>query len=66
MKNPSRLTVILFGMCAVIWTIRAILDVAYQTYNDSVIWFVLNVLCAVIWIAVFVVTLKKYRANQED
>ena len=66
MKNPSRLTVILFGMCAVIWTIRAILDVAYQTYNDSVFWFVLNVLCAVIWIAAFVVNLKRYRVNQED
>ena len=47
MKKPSRLTVILFGVCAVIWTIRAILEVAYQTYNDSVFWFILNVLCAV-------------------
>ena len=66
MKNPSRLTVILFGMCAVIWTIRAILEVAHQTYNYSVFGFVVNVLCAVIWIALFVVTLKRYRANQED
>ena len=66
MKKPSRLTVILFGVCTVIWTIRAILEVAYQTYNDSVFWFVLNVLCAVIWIAAFVVNLKRYRANQED
>ena len=66
MKKPSRLTVILYGVCAVIWTIRAILEVAYQTYKDSVFWFVLNVLCAVIWIAAFVVNLKRYRANQED
>ena len=66
MKKPSRLTVILYGVCAVIWTIRVILEVAYQTYNDSVFWFVLNVLCAVIWIAAFVVNLKRYRANQED
>ena len=66
MKKPSRLTVILYGVCAVIWTITAILKVAYQTYNDSVFWFVLNVLCAVIWIAAFVVNLKRYRVNQED
>ncbi|MBQ3170042.1 MAG: hypothetical protein IJB99_09815 [Clostridia bacterium] len=66
MKKPSRLTVILFGVCAVIWTIRAILEVAYQTYNDSVFWFILNVLCAVIWIAAFILNLKRYRANEED
>ncbi|MBQ9855072.1 MAG: hypothetical protein IJO53_02670 [Clostridia bacterium] len=66
MKKPSRLTVILFGVCAVIWTIRAILEVAYQTYNDSVFWFILNVLCAVLWIAAFILNLKRYRANEED
>jgi len=66
MKKPSRLTVILFGTCAVIWTIRAILEVVYQTYNDSVFWFTLNVLCAVIWIAAFVVNLKRYRSNKEE
>ena len=66
MKQPRRLTVILFGACAVIWTIRAILEVVYQTYNDSVFWFVLNVLCAVIWIAAFVVNLKRYRSNKDE
>ena len=66
MKQPRRLTVILFGTCAVIWTIRAILEVVYQTYNDSVFLFVLNVLCAVIWIAAFVVNLKRYRSNKDE
>ncbi len=66
MKKPSRLTIILFGACAVIWTIRAILEVVYQTYNDSVFGFVLNVLCAVIWIAAFVVNLKRYRSNKDE
>ena len=36
MKKPNRLAVILYAVCAVIWTIRAILEVVYQTYNDSV------------------------------
>ena len=66
MKQPRRLTVILFGACAVIWTIRAILEVVYQTYNDSVFWFVLNVLCAVIWIAAFVINLRRYRSNKDE
>ena len=66
MKQPRRLTVILFGACAVIWTIRAVLEVVYQTYNDSVFGFVLNVLCAVIWIAAFVINLKRYRSNKDE
>ena len=66
MKKLSRLTVILYAMCAVLWTIRAILEVLYQTYNDSMFRFVLNILCAVIWIAAFIVTLKRYRSNKED
>lgn len=37
MKNkPSRVTLVLYAVCALIWTIRAIFEVIYQTYNDSV------------------------------
>ena len=36
MKKPSRFVVILYGACAVIWTARAVLEVVYQTYYDSV------------------------------
>lgn len=65
MKRASHLTVILCGLCAVIWTVRAILEVFYQTYNYSVFGFVLNVLCAVVWIGAFIVNLKKYRSNRD-
>ncbi len=64
-KKPSLLTVVLYGLCAVIWTLRAILEIAYQTYNDSVFWFVMNMLCAVIWIVAFIVNLKRYRSKQD-
>ena len=66
MKKPSQLTVVLFGACAAIWTIRAILEVAFQTYRDSVFWFVMNILCAVIWIVAFAVNLKWYRSAPKD
>ena len=66
MKKPSRLTVILYAVCALVWTIRAIQEVIYQTYNNSVFWFVLNILFTVIWIAAFVVTLKRYHYYRED
>ena len=66
MKKPSRSTVILYAVCAVVWTMRAIQEVIYQTYNNSVFWFVLDILCTVIWIAAFVVTLKRYHSYKED
>lgn len=66
MKKPNRLSVILFGICAVIWTFRAILEVFYQTYRISVFWFVLNILCALVWIGAFIVNLKKYRSHQDQ
>ena len=66
MKKPSRLTVILYAVCAVAWTMRAIQEVIYQTYNNSAFWFVLDILCTVIWIAAFVVTLKRYHSYRED
>lgn len=65
MKNPSRLAVILCALCAITWIIRAVLEVAYQTYRYSSFWFILNVLCAVIWIGAFIVNLKRYRSNKD-
>jgi len=66
MKKPSLTAVILFGVCAVLWTIRAVFEVANQTYHDSVFWYVFSILCAVIWIAAFVANLKRYRVYKEN
>lgn len=66
MKKVSRLSVILYAVCAVIWTIRAILEIIYKTYNDSVFWFVMNILCAALWIAAFIVNVKRYRSNTDE
>ena len=66
MKKISRLTLILFGSCAVIWTVRAVMEIIYQTYQDSVFWFVMNMLCAVLWIAAFIVNLVRYSRQDDD
>ncbi len=66
MEKPKLVTVILCGLAAAIWTVRAILGVVYQEYSDSVFWFVLNELCAVIWIAVFIKWLIIYRSNTKE
>ena len=63
-NKPSRGTVIIYGACAVIWTIRAILEINYKTYNDSVFMFVLNVSCFPIWIGASVMAFNRYRENE--
>lgn len=65
MKKVSRLSVIVYALCAVIWTIRVILEIIYSAYNDSTFWFVLNILCAILWIVAFIVNLKRYRSNKD-
>ena len=66
MKKTSLAAVILVGLAAVIWTIRAVLEIILKTYNESVFCFVLNVLCSVVWIVSFIVNLKRYRSNREN
>ncbi len=66
MKKTSLVAVILVGLAAVIWTIRAVLEIVLKTYNESVFLFVLNVLCSVVWIVSFIVNLKRYRSNREN
>ena len=63
MNNASRFIVILFGLCAVVWTVRAVLDIVYQTYTNSIALFALNIICAVIWIAAFFIKLRNYRSK---
>ena len=66
MKKISLLAVILYGLCAVIWTARIVLEVVYQTYTYSVGLFILNVFCAIIWTVGFVLNLKRYRTQKEE
>jgi hypothetical protein len=66
MKKTSKFSIILYAICAVIWTIRVILEVVSGTYSDSDFWFVMNVLCALVWIGAFLVNLKRYRSDQAE
>ena len=66
MKKPSLLAVILYGICAVIWTVRAIVEIVMKTYNDSVFLFILSIFCALIWICSFFACLISYRSNKDE
>ena len=66
MKKPSMFVVILYGACAVMWTIQVIRDIVNQTVYVPAFSVVLNVLCAGVWIACFVVNLKRYLSNRDE
>ena len=65
MKKPRPITIILYAICAAVWSIRAIAAIVFREYESSVFLFVLNTLCAVIWIVAFVIQLKAYRARSD-
>ena len=65
MKKPSKLAVALNALCAVIWSVKVILEVVYRTYNKSGVMFGVDILCAIILIVSFIVNLKQYRFNKE-
>ena len=66
MKKPSGLFVIIFGVCAVLWTVKVIFEITNPINIVPGFWFVLDVLCAVLWITAFVVNLKRYLSNKEE
>ena len=63
--DKNKLALILYAVCAGIWTVRAVLEIAYQTYKESVLWFVLALLCAIVWIAAAIAQYRKYRSNKD-
>lgn len=67
--HTSIISVILYGLGAVIWSVRAvfdILEIINHTSMHSTIWVVGDVLCSIIWIAAFVVQVRRYRSNNDE
>lgn len=61
MKKPSRFVLILDGICALMYTVKVIVDIVEivsKTYDNSFFLFVLNIFCAVVWIYIMIVHLK--------
>ena len=66
MKKPKRITLVLYGLCAVIWSLRVIIGVMYKEYDYSFGFLILNVLAALVWIAAFVKWMLKYRSKKDE
>ena len=60
MKKISLLSVVLFGLCAVIWTIKAIYKVISMPYPTTPFLLFSDVVCAICWIVAFIIQLKRY------
>lgn len=66
-KNRISLTsVLLFGAGAVLWIIRVVLNIAYRTFEESTVFFVVDLLGLVVWSAAFFTNLHRYRSNDEE
>ncbi len=66
MKKPKRITLILYGLCAVVWVLRVVFGVVNKEYDYDSVFFILNVLTALIWIAAFVRWMLKYRSGKDE
>lgn len=64
MKNPKRHTLVLYGLCTLVWTLRVIVGIADKEYDYDSVFFLLNVLTAFIWVAAFIRWMIKYRSEK--
>ena len=64
MKKPGLATVILFGLCAALWSAKAIYEVAVQIPYPVIP--SLDVLCALAWIAAFILQIIRYRKRKKE
>ena len=63
MKYSKRITSVLLGIGSVVWTLAAILAMITGTFEKSPVLFILELLCAPLCAAVFVLSLKSSRKN---
>jgi len=61
----TKAIVILYGMCAVIRTLRAVGDIVRHSYADRPVLSAMNLICTLVWVAAFVVLLIRYRSRKE-
>ena len=65
MKKNRKITktlLILYGLCAVIWTAGTIMKLVYGT---TVLDITLSLLCAVIWTFLLIIMIRRYRNQRE-
>ena len=62
-KNKNTLK--LYASCAIIWTLTTVFSIITKLYIDSLFLFVMNTLCAILWIIAFITELKRNKSNRK-
>ena len=66
MKKVRLAAVILYGVSAILWVIRSVLDFVTKAYDDALVLFILNIICALVWTAGFFIHLHRYRSDKKE
>ena len=65
-QMSPKTAMILYGVCAVLWTALVVMDVMNRTYTEDIAMFALKVICLPVWIAGFVVMCKRYLKSKDE
>lgn len=66
MKKPKDSTLVIYGACAVTWTVLAVSKIIHRSEGDPMFVLILYGLCALLWMVSFVDRWRKNRSNQQD
>ena len=65
-KNVNKLSVILDGICAVIWIFMAVYDAINKYWISDPVKFGMDIFCAVTWTVCFFIWLNLYKKAEKD
>ena len=66
MKKTRLISVIIDGLCAIVWSVNVICGLVSKAYLTSSFSFIIDVLCAVCWIAAFVLRLVELKKSHKE
>ncbi|MBP5660094.1 MAG: hypothetical protein J6X08_02040 [Lachnospiraceae bacterium] len=66
MKKQKRILTVIFGLCAVIWVINAVIGIVEKEYLDKGSNFIFYAVMAVAWIVIFILHVVQYRKMPKD
>ena len=63
-KMPTKATLIIYYLCAIIWSITLILDIAGSQEEPIVL--ILHIFCAIVWSVCAVIWTIRYRKEKKE
>jgi len=63
-KSPTKATLIIYYLCAIIWSISLILDIVNSQEEPIVL--ILHIFCAVVWTFCAVIWTIRYRKEKKE